>query len=146
MSLLRADQSLTQNSYYDATARREQIFPPLQGSTACDVAIVGGGLAGLSAAVELAERGFSVVLLEARAIGFGASGRNGGQALAGLACEQTEIERQLGLEASRRVWDITLEAIDLIGQRCRRYAIDCDWRSGYLSLAVNERKGRELAQ
>ena len=146
MSLLRADQSLTQNSYYDATARREQIFPPLQGSTACDVAIVGGGLAGLSAAVELAERGFSVVLLEARAIGFGASGRNGGQALAGLACEQTEIERQLGLEASRRVWDMTLEAIDLIGQRCRRYAIDCDWRSGYLSLAVNERKGRELAQ
>jgi gamma-glutamylputrescine oxidase len=87
-----------------------------------------------------------VVVLEARTLGFGASGRNGGQALAGLACEQDEIERQLGLEASRTVWNMTLEAIDLIHARCRRFGIDCDWRPGYLSLAVNARKGRELAQ
>ena len=88
-----ADRDLTRNSYYAATAPRAQRFPPLQGDACeCDVAIVGGGLAGLSAAIELAERGFSVVLLEAREVGSGASGRNGGQAIHGLACDQDEIE------------------------------------------------------
>ena len=146
MSLFRADQSLTSNSYYAATARGETRFPPLEGRVECDVAIVGAGLAGLSAAIELADRGFSVVLLEARSVGYGASGRNGGQALAGLACEQTEIEHQLGVADARTVWHMTLEAIELIHARCRRFGIDCDWRPGYLSLAVNARKGRELAQ
>ena len=146
MSLFRVDRSLTHHSYYAATAPRELHFPSLQDNVACDVAIVGGGLAGMSAAIELADRGYDVVLLEAQTLGYGASGRNGGQALAGLACEQTEIEQQLGREASRRVWDMTLEAIELIHARRRRFDIDCDWRAGYLSLAVNARKGRELAQ
>ncbi|WP_128001028.1 NAD(P)/FAD-dependent oxidoreductase [Piscinibacter defluvii] len=144
MSLLRIDQNLTKHSYYAATAPREQRHPALQASLDCDVAVVGGGLAGLSAALELADRGYSVVLLEARQVGWGASGRNGGQALVGLACDQSVIESQLGREAARRVWDMTLEAIRLIRQRCERFAIDCDWRDGYLSLAVNERKAREL--
>ena len=81
--------------------------------------IVGGGLAGLSAAIELADRGFDVVLLEAREVGWGASGRNGGQAIAGLACDQDVIESQLGLEAARSVWDMTLEAIRLIARAHR---------------------------
>lgn len=144
MRFLSIDQELTRNSYYAATARREQHFAALQGDTDADVAIVGGGLAGLSAAIELAERGFSVVLLEARQVGWGASGRNGGQAIAGLACDQDEIERQLGLDEARRVWGMTIEALDLIVQRCRRFSIDCDWQPGYLGLAVNERKAREL--
>ena len=144
--LFRVDQSLTNNSYYAATAPREQRFPPLEESVECDVAIVGGGLAGMSAAIELADRGLDVVLLEAQALGFGASGRNGGQAFAGLACDQSVIEQQLGMDASRTVWTMTLEAIELIHERCRRFGIDCDWRPGYLSLAVNPRKGRELAE
>jgi gamma-glutamylputrescine oxidase len=144
MSLLSADQQLTKNSYYAATAPREQSFPALQSNVDCDVAVVGGGLAGLSAAIELADRGFSVVLLEARQVGWGASGRNGGQAIAGLACDQDVIEAQLGRDASRRVWDMTLEAIRLIGERIERFGIDCDWRSGYLGVAVNERKARLL--
>ena len=146
MSLFRADQSLTSNSYYAATAPRDQHFPPLDGRVECDVAIVGGGLAGLSAGIELADRGFDVVLLEARELGYGASGRNGGQALASLACEQSVIERQLGRSDARLVWNMTLEALELIHARCRRFGIDCDWRSGHLSLAVNARKGRELAR
>ena len=144
MSLLRADQQLTKNSYYAATVAREQRFPALQSNVECDVAIVGGGLAGLSAAIELADRGFSVVVLEAREVGWGASGRNGGQAIAGLACDQDVIEGQLGSEAARRVWDMTMEAIRLIGERIDRFDIDCDWRAGYMSLAVNERKARDL--
>ena len=118
----------------------------LQGHVDADVAIVGGGLAGLSAAIELADRGYSVALLEARQVGWGASGRNGGQAIAGLACDQSVIESQLGREASRRVWDMTLESIRLIGERRERFGIECDWRDGYLGLAVNERKARELRE
>ena len=144
MSLLSTDQQLTTNSYYAATVQRDRSFAPLQSNLDCDVAVVGGGLAGLSAAIELADRGYSVVLLEAKTVGWGASGRNGGQAIAGLACEQTVIEAQLGLAASRQIWNMTLEAITLIGQRRDRFGIDCDWQPGCLSLAVNPRKGDTL--
>jgi gamma-glutamylputrescine oxidase len=144
MSLLQTDLQLTKNSYYAATAPRKQRFPALQSNVDADVAIVGAGLAGMSAAIELADRGYRVVLLEARQVGWGASGRNGGQAIAGLACDQSVIDGQLGRTDSKRVWDMTLEAIRLIGERRERFAIDCDWRDGYLGLAVNERKAREL--
>jgi gamma-glutamylputrescine oxidase len=145
MPLLATDQELTRNSYYAATAVREQAFPALQGVTTCDVAVVGGGLAGLSAALELRQRGLDVVLLEAQQVGYGASGRNGGQAIHGLACEQSTIEEQLGLDEARRVWAMSIEALDLLRERIHKHAIDCDWRDGYLGLAVNARKGAELA-
>ena len=144
MSFLRTDDELARHSYYNATAPRTQGFDPLQSSVECDVAVVGGGLAGLSAAIELADRGYSVVVLESQQVGWGASGRNGGQALAGLACDQSVIETQLGMQAAQRVWAMTLEALDLIQQRCERFAIDCDWQPGYLSLATSARKSREL--
>ena len=144
MSLLSADQQLTKNSYYAATAPREQRFSALGANLDCDVAVVGGGLAGLSAAIELADRDFSVVLLEAREVGWGASGRNGGQVIAGLACEQSTIEQQLGEAGSRKVWNMTLEALRLIGERRERFGIDCDWQPGYLSVAIGARKAREL--
>ena len=144
MSFLDTDRELARHSYYAATVPRADPAPALDGDVECDVAIVGGGLAGLSAAIELADRGFDVVLLEARQIGWGASGRNGGQALAGLACEQETIEAQLGLDEARRVWTMTIEALALIRQRCARFDIDCDWRAGYLSLADNARKARDL--
>ncbi len=143
-TLLDTDRKLAQDSYYAASAPRMQAFAPLQGQLSCDVAIVGGGLAGLSAALELAEQGMSVALLEAGQIGGGASGRNGGQALAGLACDQASIEAQVGLGESQRIWAMSLEAIQLIRQRCQRFAIDCEWQDGYLSLATSPRKAREL--
>jgi gamma-glutamylputrescine oxidase len=144
MSLPGADLPLSQNSYYAATAPGAACYPALESDADCDVAIVGGGLAGLSAAIELADRGYKVVLLEARQVGWGASGRNGGQVIAGLACDPSVIERQLGLPAAREIWHMTLEALRLIGERRERFAIDCDWQGGFLSLAVNARKAREL--
>jgi gamma-glutamylputrescine oxidase len=146
MSLLRIDQDLARHSYYAATAPRVQRFAALDHDLDVDVAIVGGGLAGLSAAIELADRGRTVALLEAREVGWGASGRNGGQALAGLACDQAEIESQLGLDEARRVWAMTLEALDLIHGRCERFGIACDWQAGYLAVAESERKARTLRQ
>ena len=145
MPLLATDETLARDSWYAATAVRGPGHAPLDGSTSCDVAIVGGGLAGLSAALELAQRGRDVVLLEARQVGHGASGRNGGQAIHGLACEQDVIEQQLGRADARRVWDMSIEALDLIRERIARHGIDCDWRDGWLGLADGPRKGRELA-
>ncbi|WOB10802.1 FAD-binding oxidoreductase [Piscinibacter gummiphilus] len=144
MGFLATDQALARDSYYDATAARPTPQPPLQGDLACDVAIVGAGLAGLSAAIELADRGYRVAVLEARQVGTGASGRNGGQAIAGLACDLSTIEAQLGDADARMVWNTTLEALDLIAQRSARFGIECEWQPGYLSLAVSARKGRAL--
>lgn len=145
MSFVDTDRELTRHSYYAATAPRLQAFAPLPaGEHACDVAVIGGGLAGLSAAIELRDRGFAVTLLEAQTIGHGASGRNGGQAIYGLACDITTIEDQLGRDAARQVFAMSLEAIDLIRERIARFAIDCDWRNGYLGVAMNPRKARAL--
>lgn len=145
MRLLAVDQDLAKHSYYAATAPRGAGHAPLDGDVRCDVAIVGGGLAGLSAALDLATAGRRVVLLEAHQVGCGASGRNGGQAIHGLACDQTEIERQLGLDDARRVWAMSLEALDLLRQRMARHAIACEWQDGFLSLATSARKAAALA-
>lgn len=145
MSFLSVDQDLARHSWYAATAPRTQAHPTLSGRHTCDVAVVGGGLAGLTAALELAERGLSVVLLEARQVAWGASGRNGGQAIHGLACDQEVIEAQLGLDDARRVWAMSLEALDLLRQRAARHQIDCEWRDGYLGVATSARKGAALA-
>jgi gamma-glutamylputrescine oxidase len=146
MPLHATDLALTRNSYYDASALRDCSHAPLQGDARCDVAVVGGGLAGLSAALELRQRGLDVLLLEARELGYGASGRNGGQAIHGLACDQEIIEDQLGLADARRVWDMSLQALELLRERITAHAIDCDWRPGYLGVACNARKGRALAR
>ena len=144
MHFLSADQALARDSYYVTTAQRGASHPALQGDVHCDVAVVGGGLAGLSAALELADRGLSVRLLEARQVGAGASGRNGGQAIHGLACDQAEIERQLGLADAQRVFAMSVEALDLIRARCARFNIDCDWCDGYLGVATSAAKARSL--
>lgn len=141
-----ADEQLALNSYYAATAQRGEAHPPLVGDVSCDVAVVGGGLAGLSAALDLAARGRDVRLLEMREIGWGASGRNGGQAIHGLACDQSTIEAQLGLDEARRVWAMSIEALDLLRERIARHRIDCDWRDGYLGLATTPKKGAALAE
>ena len=139
------DETLGRDSYYANTAPAGPDCPALQGHVQADVAIVGGGLAGLSAAVDLAQAGQRVVLLEAGRLGHAASGRNGGQALHGLGCEQDVIEAQLGLDDARRVWRMSIEALDLLRERITQHGIDCDWQPGYLALATSAAKGRALA-
>lgn len=141
--LLNKENRLTQASYYEASVTRPAQQTSLQGEVNCHVCVVGGGYVGLSAALELAERGYSVTLLEAQMIGWGASGRNGGQALVGFAGDGA-VESQFNLADAKRTWHLTVEGLQLMRERIEKYAIDCDFTPGYLSVAVNAKKTREL--
>jgi gamma-glutamylputrescine oxidase len=131
-------------SYYATSAHPAPARPSLEGTVECDVCVVGAGIAGCSSALHLAQAGLSVVLLEQHRVAWGASGRSGGQALFGIASGQGKLERLIGAAGARAVWDVSVEALDLVRDLIRRYAIDCDWAPGYLYTAVRERHVREL--
>ncbi|MBV8343307.1 MAG: FAD-binding oxidoreductase [Gammaproteobacteria bacterium] len=132
------------DSYYAASAHAAPARPPLAGAIDCDVCVVGAGIAGCSSALHLAEKGLSVVLLEEHRVGWGASGRSGGQALFGIAAGQPKLERLLGASGARAVWDVSIEALALLRSLIARFSIDCDWVNGYLLTAVKPRQEREL--
>lgn len=131
-------------SYYAATAHPAPPRPGLAGQVRADVCVVGGGIAGCSAALDLASRGYRVVLLEARRIGWGASGRSGGQAICGFGANQDVVVDQAGSEAARLMWDVSVEALALLRRRVEEHRIDCDLHWGHLHVATKERQRREL--
>ena len=118
------------DSYYHASQNRQLSLGPLDGSTRADVCIVGGGYTGLSSALHLAERGFDVVLLEARKPGWGASGRNGGQLCSGQRKDQVELARIAGEDSARKLWELAEAAKDLAKELIARHGIDCDLKPG----------------
>jgi gamma-glutamylputrescine oxidase len=131
-------------SWYAASVEPLPPQPALQGDIDADVCILGAGYVGLSAALELAEAGYKVVVLEAERIGWGASGRNGGQVIFGWGCSEGKLETLLGREDARRMFDWSLDSIRLIHERRERYGIDCDWRPGHCHVAIKPRQVREL--
>jgi len=131
-------------SYYTASAPAVEDRAELETSVDCEVCVVGGGLAGLSASLHLRESGYDVVLLEEHRIAWGASGRSGGQAIYGIAGDYLELERLIGPGDARVVWDVSIEGLALMKDLVRRYRIDCDWADGYLLTAIKERHAREL--
>ena len=143
-SLTGSDTQLNQKSYYEASVVRPAACAPLAGAVQADVVVVGGGFAGLSAALELRQKGLSVVLLEADRIGSGASGRNGGQAIVGYASGQGPFKDQLGAADAQRAWELSVEAVNLIEQRIAVHGIDCDWQRGYSYVADSPKKARAL--
>lgn len=126
-------------SYYAATANQPLEFAPLLGEQRADVCIVGGGFSGLNTAIELAERGFSVVLLEAHRIGWGASGRNGGQLIRGVGHDVEQFQSVLGDRGVDDLKRMGFEAVDIVRERIERYAIQCDLTWGYCDLATKQR-------
>ena len=132
------------DSYYAASAHSSPSHEPLREQVTADVCVVGGGIAGCATALELAERGYRVVLLEAERIGWGASGRSGGQAIFGYAAGQDKLVAQVGRDCARRMWDVTVEALDYVRDRVARHAIDCDLQLGQAHLAVKPRHVDEL--
>jgi len=131
-------------SYYAASANPAPLRAPLRGDTTADVCVIGGGIAGCSTALHLAERGYRVVLLEGRRIAWGASGRSGGQAIFGFAAGQDKLIAQVGKETARRMFDVSVEALDLLKERVARHAIDCDLHWGQMHVAIKPRHETEL--
>lgn len=132
-------------SWYAATAHPHRSYPALTGEVRCDVAVIGAGFTGLSAALDLAERGYDVVVLEAERVGWGASGRNGGQILSGFNKAPSTIAHWVGREDARRLWELSEEAKALLCERVARYGIRCDLRRGHLTAALKPRHMAELA-
>ena len=118
------------DSWYAATASPLERFAPLRGETRADVCVIGAGYTGLSAALHLAEAGMDVVLLEAHRVGFGASGRNGGQLGSGQRMHQDDLERLVGAAEATRLWQLGEEAKDLVKALIARHGIDCDLKPG----------------
>ena len=119
-------------SWYAATAAPAPDRPALQGDIRADVAIVGAGYTGLSAALHLAEAGFSVAVVEAHRAGWGASGRNGGQLGTGQRVEQAELETMVGEAQARRLWELATEATGAATSLIERHDIDCDLKPGII--------------
>lgn len=132
------------DSWYRASVPAVPPRAQLQGVLDADVCIVGAGFTGLSAALELAEAGRSVIVLEAEDVGWGCSGRNGGQINPGVACDHARVVSELGEQDARRVWQLGLDGVDLLRDRVERYGIDCDLKWGILLVANKARQVPEL--
>ena len=132
------------DSWYAASANLALDFPALQGDRATDVCIIGAGYTGLSTAIHLRERGYSVVVLEANKVGWGASGRNGGHVGTGQRVDQNSLETLLGLDHARALWKIGLEAVDTVTDLIDRFEIDCELKHGDLHVATRARENDGL--
>jgi len=122
-------------TWYHARTPAPPPRPPLEGTIEARFCIVGGGLAGLATALSLAERGHASVLLEARRIGFGASGRNGGMASSGLTRPLSWLRRRCGPETAHRIYAASRDALGLIRRRITAHAIACDPVDGVLEAS-----------
>ena len=140
MSSLHANQEHI-DSYYAATANESARYPVLQGAHRADVCVIGGGFTGIATALTLAERGYRVALIEANRIGWGASGRNGGQLIGGFSGEH-KIARRFGQHAADQVWGIRWRGHEIIHERVKKYGIQCDLKQGYMDVANKPRQMR----
>ncbi len=126
------------NSWYAASRHTSTDYPALEGEQRADVVVVGAGFTGLSTALSLAERGYDVAVVEAHRVGWGASGRNGGQLIDGFV-DESKIQKRLTRAETDMVWQLGIDCRDLVIERIERYGIDCDLKFGFVDLALNER-------
>ncbi|MFO7528691.1 MAG: FAD-binding oxidoreductase [Marinobacter sp.] len=134
-------------AYYTATIKEDSNYPRLTGDIQVDVAIVGGGFTGVNTALELSERGYKVALVEANRIGWGATGRNGGQITGSLSGDESmrqQMGKTLGNDAEDFVWQLRWRGHDIIRNRVAKYGIDCDLKHGHLHTAYKPSHMTEL--
>ena len=126
-------------SFYAHAATPLPLFAAPEGDLTCDVCVIGGGFTGLSAAWHLAERGFDVVLLEASRVGFGASGRNGGQVGQGQRLEQDALEAMVGKDHARALWTIATRSVELVREVAARGEVHATFHPGVIHAAHRAR-------
>lgn len=132
-------------TYYTATKKYNLSFPPLEEDIDVDVVVIGGGFAGINTALELAEKGITnIAVLEGRYLGFGGTGRNGGQIMAGIGHDLTKIRKDVGEDGVRRVFEISDQGAKIIKERIRKYNIDADFCHGYGYMGFNNRQAKTL--
>ncbi|MFT5520485.1 MAG: gamma-glutamylputrescine oxidase [Enterobacterales bacterium] len=132
-------------SYYAATANQKTNYPKLESTIKTDVVVVGGGFSGVNTALELAERGYAVVLLEANRIAWGATGRNGGQVIGGIGSKDPEtFEKSIGKNGVKTVYEMGFEAGEIIRERVAKYNINCDLKWGYCDVAIKPRHMKDF--
>ncbi|TXS90716.1 FAD-binding oxidoreductase [Parahaliea maris] len=134
------------DSWYAASANRQLDFAPLQGEVEADVCIIGGGYTGLSSAIHLRKLGYSVALLEANKLGWGASGRNGGHVGTGQRADQHDLEKWVGKDAARSLWQLGLEAVDTVCSLVDEFGIDCELKQGNLHVASKAGDATDLRE
>jgi gamma-glutamylputrescine oxidase len=130
-------------SYYAATANELTDYAPLRGAVSADVCVIGAGFTGISTAICLAERGYKVQVVEANRVGWGASGRNGGQLIGGIAGEKA-IARYHGRDTEELFSELRWAGHDIVRERVAKYGIRCDLKWGYLDVAIKERHLRDI--
>lgn len=130
-------------SYYAATANEATNFAPLQGARTADVCVIGAGFTGISTALHLAERGYDVHVVEANRVGWGASGRNGGQMIGGIAGER-HMAKEHGRNIEDRFGELRWAGHEIIRERVKTYGIECDLKSGYVDVAIKPRHMRDI--
>jgi gamma-glutamylputrescine oxidase len=126
-------------SWYAATANDARRHPVLEGTIDADVCVIGAGLTGVSAALNLAERGYSVALVEASKVGWAASGRNGGQLIGGFACDIDTFAPFMSEAEVKQIWAMGLETLDIVNARVAKHNIDCALTHGYFTAANKAR-------
>ncbi|WP_370635759.1 NAD(P)/FAD-dependent oxidoreductase [Salinicola sp. DM10] len=134
------------DSYYAASANPAPERPPLSGQIDADVCVIGGGFTGISSALHLAERGLRVVVLEATRIGFGASGRNGGQIVNSYSRDMDVIEAKYGQTTAQALGSMAFEGNQIIRSRIADYAIRCDLKEGNLFAACSNKQMQGLVE
>jgi len=134
------------SSYYQDSADQRLSYPPLLGDLKADICVVGAGYTGLSSALHLAERGYKVIVLEARTVGYGASGRNGGHVGVGQRQDQQYLEEKFGPEVASALWAMGLEALDTVQQLIEKHKINCDLKQGNIHFAHRAKYNQELQE
>ena len=132
-------------SYYAATVNEATDYPALAGSVSADICVVGAGFTGVATALTLAERGYSVALLEANRVGWGASGRNGGQLINGINGHD-KLNRKHGPGVGDILWDMGWRGHEIIYGRVEKYGIDCDLKPGYVDVALKAGQVAEIEE
>ncbi|WP_461535408.1 NAD(P)/FAD-dependent oxidoreductase [Spongorhabdus nitratireducens] len=132
------------DSYYQATGHQLPLQPELDSEITADVCIIGGGMTGFNAAIELRKRGYDVVILEANRIAWGASGRNGGMCLVGYCLGLHEVDEAFGPDWGKKLWDLSCESLDIVRDRIREFSIDCDLQQNCIELAIKPSHVKEL--